>query len=1268
MGKRIVDEEMRFTVIINGNEAQKELYNLEKSTRELTSTNKLLRAERAKLQKAGKRDSVAYKNLTTEINKNSTTIGENKTRMAALQKQIGITGLTMGQLRKKASMLRLQLHNMVPGSALFKKLDTELKAVNTRLAQLRGNAKATEGSLSKLAGGFNKFQALGFAVIAMVTGVVLSLQKFIDFNGKLSDSMSDVQKTTGMTKKEVDDLAKSFGILHTRTSRIDLLKIAEEGGRIGIVKEEIADFVAIMDKAVVALGDTFPGGAEETASKLGKLKLLFKETKDQKVDKAYNAIGSAINELGANGVATEVNIANFATRVGSLPNALKPSIATALALGAGFEESGIQAEIAARAYGIVITQAAQETEKFANVMGLSKKAVDDLINEDPVEFMIKFADGLTGMNATETAQTLDYLGVKATGASKVLGSLSNNTNRFRELMEMSNTSMIEGTSLIKEYNVKNNNLAGTLDKVGKRLKGILTSQTLSKALDGLVTGFGKLIGAIKDVNKEFAHQSKLSFENARNNRKLANESQNLLERYEELTKDGIKPTNEAKEELDEITLKLSDRLGKSVMTIDAETGAFKLNTDAVREQIKLKRFAADDEASTLASRLKGTEEAIKGLDKEKEAAQKLFDIRNRAFERDNKEDLEGLRGSSIGGREAKQQLMEQMEGYQELQNAKKGLRDINVKIIEQQKREVDLAEKLSELNFSPEDVANLFKVAESDGLDGPKEGDTRQVGGVTFIFKNGKWEMVRIFVPPTTSTGGKDNTNDILKENLRLKAQLIQGDFFRELTQLQTNHQIKIKELEKQLVTEGKLTEEQMIKNGAIREQIRLLQETFQFKKENLALKHIEKDLNQLIDKYDRAAKIRRANFDLELAELELTDKERKAKQEGFDREELLLKAQHTQEVIDKVNEIMSSEDFQGIDLEILTEEQKQALVRRLEDLGLSITEINSLLALMQGKGELVEGNDFDVFGFTVDQWEEAFTNLDTLEGKLNAAAMGVQGLMNTYQFMYDLQSQNEQRRFKEFDKYNTAQRTKLKQRLDAGIINERQYDAALQALDRQKAEMEYQAAKRAHKNQVMQAIGNTALAVINGLMTTPFMPLGIAMGAMAGILGGLQVAAVSKNKPVKGFEEGYGYDKFPVEREQDGKMFNASYGGAPKSGMVNEPTILVGEMPELIITNPDLKRFNPAVTQSLANELARVRGFETGHQGTALPTPSAPASQSNEVFESLLALNTEVLLDLRENGVIALLSRDMENTQKLKEDLDKLNKYRKKAELNGVQ
>jgi TP901 family phage tail tape measure protein len=502
MAKTISDEQMKLSIIINGNSAQKELFDLEKSTRSLNEENKSLLLQKKLLEKQGKKDTDQYKLLTTTIKANSAEILINKNRMSELQKEIGLTGLTMGQLQGKATMLRNTLRNLIPGSPDYIRYDAELRQVTARMGEVSGRAQTARMSISSLADGFNKYQGMAVAAIAALTGVALSVQKIIDINGKLSDAQSNVMKTTGMTKVEVDELTKSFGLLQTRTSRIDLLGIAEQGGRIGIAKAEIGDFVNVMNKASVSLGDSFTGGAEEVANKLGKIKFLFQETKDLGVEQAYNSIGSAINDLGANGTASEANIADFTTRIGSLTDVLKPTIQETLALGTAFEESGIESEVSARAYGIFMKQASTESGKFAKVMGISQKAVENMINTDPLEFMLKFSEGMKGMDATKTAKTLDYLGISADGANKVIGAMGNNTARFRELIDLSNNSFASGTSLVNEYDIKNNNLAATLEKISKTVSGWFSSETFIKWLTIGVTWLANFIGATEDADKK----------------------------------------------------------------------------------------------------------------------------------------------------------------------------------------------------------------------------------------------------------------------------------------------------------------------------------------------------------------------------------------------------------------------------------------------------------------------------------------------------------------------------------------------------------------------------------------------------------------------------------------------------------------------------------------------------------------------------------------------------------------------------------------------
>lgn len=478
-----------------------------KIVRELEREQKKLEAQSSKLAATEKTLSnrmdeanAKRKSAKAEYDKLGSSIAQNNARIQELTSGMKVSEMTMTQLTARAKVLKMALAQMVDG-ADRQKLARELGEVNLRMQQLNQQAQIQKLSWSSAANWLNKYQSMLIGFTATLTGVVFTFQQWLDYSGKLADQQANVRKTTGMTKDEVDALTEAFGRLQTRTSRMELLEIAEEGGRIGIAKDQMKDFLEVMNMANVALGDTFTGGVSEVASVLGKLKFLFEETKDLGVDVAYHSIGSAINELGANGAATENNIAEFATRVGALPAQLKPSVAEALALGASFEESGIKAEVGARAYGIVLRAATEKTEKFAKVMKLSVGEVEEMINRDPTKFFLDFTETLKDVNpeGVEMARMLHELSINAEGANKIVGAAANNNKRFRENIALSNKSMAEATSLTDEYNIKNENLAATMAKINKTVMGWFTSKDLMEWLGGVMESFAKLIGATEDA-------------------------------------------------------------------------------------------------------------------------------------------------------------------------------------------------------------------------------------------------------------------------------------------------------------------------------------------------------------------------------------------------------------------------------------------------------------------------------------------------------------------------------------------------------------------------------------------------------------------------------------------------------------------------------------------------------------------------------------------------------------------------------------------------
>ncbi|GIZ15314.1 phage tail tape measure protein [Capnocytophaga catalasegens] len=330
---------------------------------------------------------------------------------------------------------------------------------------------------------------------------------------KISDAVTDVQKTSGLAQKEVEGLWKEFGKFNTRTSRLELMNIAQIGGRLGITdKEQLQEFTREIDKIYVALGDSFQSGLEEVTTKVGKLKNLFDETKNSDYGTALNEIGSALNELGANGTASESNITDFATRIGQLPNALKPAIDRTLGLGAAFEESGIDAQVASSGYSKFVMVAGKNLEGFAKQMKITTEEATALFRTKPEEFFIKFGESMKGLSPDQSAKMLSGLKLNTQEVQKALGVAGDNANRFREMMELSSKSMLEATSIQNEFNQKNENAAAVWEKMGRVVKEFLTDGVVPEFFNWITNIVGYITGIVNEAgNRMERFRARLSF-------------------------------------------------------------------------------------------------------------------------------------------------------------------------------------------------------------------------------------------------------------------------------------------------------------------------------------------------------------------------------------------------------------------------------------------------------------------------------------------------------------------------------------------------------------------------------------------------------------------------------------------------------------------------------------------------------------------------------------------------------------------------------------
>ena len=423
-------------------------------------------------------------------------------------------------ISKEVKKLTKELKNLPVGTEEFNNKAKELAEareqfdrVKTEIDKVNGKLKESEGFWGRLQSKISGFGLTFSDIAAGLVGIKVgqTAQELL----KISDAMADVQKTTGLALDEVKNLWDAFDEMDTRTSKIDRLKIAEVGGRLGVPKEELESFVKEVDKAYVALGDSFEGGLENVVDSLGKIKGLFNDTKGKDYATAINEVGSALNELAAAGTASEGNISDFALRVGALPDSVKPSASAVLGLGAAFEESGIDSQVAASGFSNFIKVAGENIESFAKSMQISVEEAKKLYNEKPEEFFLRFAKGMKGVEGTQAIKIFDSLKINSLEVQKAVGAAANRTEAFSEALKRSKNAMEDANSLNKEFAVKNNNSAAIVDKLKNAFDDLFTKSNILNFFDGLIGAIGWITGAsatASDGVNELKNRMKLAWD------------------------------------------------------------------------------------------------------------------------------------------------------------------------------------------------------------------------------------------------------------------------------------------------------------------------------------------------------------------------------------------------------------------------------------------------------------------------------------------------------------------------------------------------------------------------------------------------------------------------------------------------------------------------------------------------------------------------------------------------------------------------------------
>lgn len=323
-------------------------------------------------------------------------------------------------------------------------------------------------SMSKLS---SSLTSIGSQMTAALTVPIVALgalaaKTAIDFE----EAFAGVAKTVGGTTEELAELRKELEGLATsavspvsslENAHMELFKIAEAAGQLGVAKEDIADFTDVMGQ----LAMTTDLAGEEGAQMIAR----FANIADMPLSE-IRQFGDAINTLGNNSAATEKDILSMSLRLASIAD-LGFETDEILAYSTALSSLGINAELGGTNFTKGMNEIAKavalggtELSNFADVAGMTSAEFSKAWKEDAGSAFQAFINGLGEMNADERILELEKLGLTGSEMQRVFLSLAGSTELLTETLNQSSEAFAGNGALMEEASKFAETTAGRINR------------------------------------------------------------------------------------------------------------------------------------------------------------------------------------------------------------------------------------------------------------------------------------------------------------------------------------------------------------------------------------------------------------------------------------------------------------------------------------------------------------------------------------------------------------------------------------------------------------------------------------------------------------------------------------------------------------------------------------------------------------------------------------------------------------------------------------
>lgn len=400
----------------------------------------------------------------------SKAVSDLRRQYAQLEQTMKGTRLSQAQLNDIVARSKTGRANITELRQAYKQLEEELNLINTKSEEFANRQKELKnlkkviddatGAANKQSGAWHTALKNLTAYVGMFAVFNQVKTYFVDLfrlNMKFADQLTDIRKVALSTTDEIANLSRELAKIDTRTSLEELNRIAYAGAKLGIQTQggtmAFAGFVRAADQVNVALKEDL---GEEALTSLAKITEVMGLVDKYGVEKAMLKTGSAIFRLAATSTASSDKIVDFSNRMLALGEQAALTTPDILALGSAVDSMALEPEVAATAFGKLVTELRKGTSPIEKSLGIATGSLKKMIESG--RGMDAILTIFRKMGETKNVFALDGLfkdlGSDGARLVKTMVTMASKNGMLTKAVAESNKAFNEGTAVTVEYNMQ----------------------------------------------------------------------------------------------------------------------------------------------------------------------------------------------------------------------------------------------------------------------------------------------------------------------------------------------------------------------------------------------------------------------------------------------------------------------------------------------------------------------------------------------------------------------------------------------------------------------------------------------------------------------------------------------------------------------------------------------------------------------------------------------------------------------------------------------